>query len=153
MINCVLSCLANVSYYEKQATLTSDFEHKNLKSELVLIISNFIMQSDSEDICCEALRVLSNLSRSKDLIKLIIKYKLLDAVILLLDSNSKEIVYYAIGTLINLTNTDEIKFLFFIYLIYKYNVFSIWLLYFIFLIKYFYIHRRMIEAPVMNTLL
>lgn len=67
------------------------------------------MQAENEDICCEALRVLSNLSRNKDLIKLVIKFKLLDAVILLLDSNSKEIVYYAIGTLINLTNNDEIK--------------------------------------------
>ncbi|KAL4489170.1 hypothetical protein ABPG73_005657 [Tetrahymena malaccensis] len=109
IINCVLSCLANVTFYDKQAALTNDFEQKNIKSELVIQIGSYIMQNDSEDICCEALRVLSNLSRSKDLIKQIIKFKLLDAVILLLDSNSKDIVYYAIGTLINLTNSEDIK--------------------------------------------
>lgn len=51
----------------------------------------------------------SNLSRHKDLVKTIIKFKLIDGVILLLDSNSKDIVYYAMGVLINLMKNEEVK--------------------------------------------
>lgn len=41
----------------------------------------------------------------------------IDAVILLLNSNSKDIVYYSLGALINLMTSEEIKyyFLFFIF--------------------------------------
>ena len=46
------------------------------------------------------------------------KYKIFDAVVILLESNSKDIVYYAIGTLINLANNEEIKFVFLIFLMF-----------------------------------
>lgn len=38
-----------------------------------------------------------------------IKFKIVEGVIVILDSNSKEIVYYALGALINLLNNDDIK--------------------------------------------
>lgn len=38
-----------------------------------------------------------------------VKFKIVDGVIVLLDSNSKEIVYYALGVLINLMKSEEIK--------------------------------------------
>lgn len=38
-----------------------------------------------------------------------IKYKIVDGVIVLLDSNSKEIVYYAMGVLVNLMKSEEIR--------------------------------------------
>lgn len=39
----------------------------------------------------------------------------IDAVILLLNSNSKDIVYYSLGALINLMTSEEIKYYFFMY--------------------------------------
>jgi hypothetical protein len=38
-----------------------------------------------------------------------IKMKIIDALIILLNSNNKEIVYYSLGALINLSNSEEIK--------------------------------------------
>lgn len=73
LITCCLSCLSNSIYYEKQksgiSTQTADFEFKNAKLELIAHISGYIMQPNYEEMCCEALRVLSNLSRQKELIK------------------------------------------------------------------------------------
>ncbi|KRX07299.1 Armadillo-type fold [Pseudocohnilembus persalinus] len=112
LIVCSLSCLANLTFYEKQPLPTTDFEFKNSKLELIVSLGNYIMQIDNEDICCEALRVISNLSRHKDLITNMIKFKIVEGVIVILDSNSKEIVYYALGALINLLNNDDIKRLF-----------------------------------------
>ena len=39
-----------------------------------------------------------------------IKAKIIDAVIILLDSSSKEIVYYALGVLINVFSNEDIKY-------------------------------------------
>lgn len=38
--------------------------------------------------------------------------KIIDALIILLNSNNKEIVYYSLGALINLSNSEEIKSLY-----------------------------------------
>jgi len=37
------------------------------------------------------------------------KMKIIDGLIILLNSNNKEIVYYSLGALINLSNSEEIK--------------------------------------------
>ena len=43
--------------------------------------------------------------------KLIVKYKILEAVVVLLNHNSKEIVYFSLGILINMMLHDPIKFI------------------------------------------
>ena len=108
LIFCTLSCLANATFYEKQG-IKNDIEYKKTKFELVKTVAFFAMQTKFEDICCEALRVISNLSRDKELVKLIIDVQLAEALVLLMESNSLEIVYYVLGALINLINNEEIK--------------------------------------------
>ena len=51
-------------------------------------LGHFIIQNEDQEICCDGLRVLSNLSRQKDLIKQIIKTRVAEGVTVLLDSNS-----------------------------------------------------------------
>jgi hypothetical protein len=66
-------------------------------------VGNFITQLKQEEVLCEGLRVLCNLSRFPILLDNIIKLKLHEAVFLLLSHGSQEVVYYAVGVLINLT--------------------------------------------------
>ena len=108
LIFCGLSLLANITFYDKTA-ITTDFEFKNVQLELVNTVTDFSIQTKSEEICCEALRVVANLSRHKELYKQFVKSQLVEALVLLLDSNSLQIVYYNLGALINLLQNEEIK--------------------------------------------
>ncbi|KAM3134604.1 hypothetical protein pb186bvf_013246 [Paramecium bursaria] len=108
LISCTLCCLCNATFYEKQSLL-NDFEFKNSKLELIPQLGHFIIQNEDQEICCDGLRVLSNLSRQKDLIKQIIKTRVAEGVIVLLDSNSQDVVYYSLGVLINLLVDQDFK--------------------------------------------
>ncbi|CAD8090520.1 unnamed protein product [Paramecium primaurelia] len=108
IISCTLSCLSNLTFYEKQ-TFLNDFEYKNIKYELITTLGHFIIQNEDQEICCDGLRVLSNLSRQKDLIKQIMKSRISEGVIVLLDSNSREVVYYCLGVILNLLQDQDFK--------------------------------------------
>lgn len=104
----MLSCLTNTLYYDCEFLLANN-DYKLVKKELIDVLVDFVVQIDNEEVCCESLRVVSNLTRMKNFIKHIIDAKLHDAVIILLDSTSKEIVYYSLGIIINLLMDDEFK--------------------------------------------
>lgn len=109
LLVCVLSCISNVLYYDTELITKNDFELSSLKYELVVATGYIILQPKKEEILIEGLRVISNLSRNKDNIKAILKIKFEEALIVLLDHRSREIVYYSIGILINLTQDKEFK--------------------------------------------
>lgn len=89
--------------------LLASNEYKTIKKELIDLLVDFVVQIDNEEVCCESLRVVSNLTRMKQFIKPVLEAKLHEAVIILLDSTSKEIVYYSLGVIINLLADDEFK--------------------------------------------
>ena len=64
LIVCSLSCMANALFYDREV-LMSNLDYRTTKSQLVPLLGNFIVQVENEEICCEGLRVLSNLSRTK----------------------------------------------------------------------------------------
>ena len=103
-----MSCLTNVLFYDKEVLLSS-LEHKNVKTQIINIIVNFIVQIDNEEICCESLRVISNITRMKEYVKCVMEAKIHEAIMILLDSTSKEIVYYCLGTIINLLSDENLK--------------------------------------------
>jgi hypothetical protein len=88
LIVCNLSCMANALFYDREV-LMSNMDYKTTKSQLVPLLGNFIVQVDNEEVCCEGLRVLSNLSRMKEYIRMIIESKLHEATLILLESSSK----------------------------------------------------------------
>lgn len=63
--------MANALYYDREV-LMSNLEYKTTKMQLVPLLGNFIVQMENEEICCEGLRVLSNLSRTKEFIRVIV---------------------------------------------------------------------------------
>ena len=67
-VSCGLSWLANLTFYDKAGgggVGVQDLELVQCKGDAVCMLNNYIMQIEDEEICCEGLRVLANLSRSK----------------------------------------------------------------------------------------
>ena len=60
-----------------------------MKKELIELLVDFVVQIDYEEVCCESLRVLSNMTRMKQFIRPVIDAKLHEAVMILLDSTSR----------------------------------------------------------------
>lgn len=84
----MLSCLTNTLYYDREMLLAS-LEYKTVKKELIDLLVDFVVQIEYEEVCCESLRVVSNLTRMKQFIKPVLEAKLHEAVMILLDSTSK----------------------------------------------------------------
>lgn len=97
--------MTNTLYYDSEFLLASS-DYKLVKKELIEVLVDFVVQIENEEVCCESLRVVSNLTRMKQFIKHIIDVKLHEAIMILLDSTSKEIVYYSLGIIINLLVDD-----------------------------------------------
>ncbi len=64
MIATILSCLSNLLFYDKEI-LMGNQEHRLIKTQLVNVLVDFVVQIDNEEICCESLRVVANLTRIK----------------------------------------------------------------------------------------
>lgn len=77
--------------------------------QLLVSLQNYVVQAKNEEVCCESLRVLANISRHREFLKFIEKLRFTEALIILLNYNNKDIVFYAMGVLINLVNDEEIR--------------------------------------------
>lgn len=108
-LQCVLSCLSNLLYYDKPGILQNDFELASLKHDIQSAVGFIILQPKQDEILIEGLRVISNLSRSKNNIKQIMKIKFHEALNILQNHRSREVVYYSIGIIINQTHDSEFK--------------------------------------------
>ena len=99
----VLNCISNILYFDKPNMTQNDFELSSLKQELTSAVAYITLQPKDEEILTEGLRVMSNLSRNKNGVKCLLKLKFHDAVQILLKHRSRDVVFYSIGILINLT--------------------------------------------------
>ena len=87
----------------------SNQEHRNIKIQLVAVLVDFVVQIDHEEICCESLRVVANLTRIKEFCSVVVEAKIHEALMILLESTSKEIVFYCLGVLSNLMADNNFK--------------------------------------------
>ena len=56
--------MTNILFYDKELLMTNP-EHKMVKVQLIHTLVDFVVQIDNEEICCESLRVVANLTRIK----------------------------------------------------------------------------------------
>ena len=68
-----------------------------------------MVQIDNEEVCCESLRVLANLTRTRENCRAVIENKIPEALVILVESTCKDIVYYCLGVLANLMTDEEFK--------------------------------------------
>lgn len=99
----VLNCISNILYYDKPNTAQNDFELANLKQDLITAVAYIALQPKDEEILIEGLRVISNLSRSKNGVKTLLKIKFHEAILVLLKHRARDVVFYSIGILMNLS--------------------------------------------------
>ena len=104
----VLNCISNILFYDKPNTTQNDFELSNIKQDLASVVYFIMLQPKEEDILTEGLRVISNLSRSKAGVKSLLQIKLPEALQVLLKHQSRDVVYYTIGILINFSSIDKV---------------------------------------------
>lgn len=69
-----------------------------------------MVQIDNEEICCESLRVVANLTRIKEFCHVVVEAKIHEALLILMESTSKEIVYYCLGVLSNLMTDNNFRY-------------------------------------------
>ena len=109
LLICVLSCISNILYWDKPSLVQKDFELETLKQDLVSAVSFIILQPKNEEILIEGLRVISNLSRTKQGVGQIVNIKFYDAINILINHRSRDVVYYSIGILINISQDQTFK--------------------------------------------
>lgn len=59
-------------------------EHRSTKTQLVNVLVDFVVQIDHEEICCESLRVVANLTRIKEFCSVVVEAKIHEALLILL---------------------------------------------------------------------
>ena len=96
-------------FYDKEVLLAKQ-EHRVTKVQLVNVLVDYVTQIDNEEVCCEALRVVANLTRMREFCGVVIEVKIHEALLILLDSTSKDIVYYCLGVLTNLLADNTFKY-------------------------------------------
>lgn len=84
----------------------NDFELRKLKLDLLSSICFLILDPSHEYVIKEGLRVVANLSKKKDIIKHLFSLNFGQALIILLEHHSQDVVYNAIGCLLNLSNSE-----------------------------------------------
>lgn len=109
LLQSVLNCITNILFYDKPHLAQNDFELASIKNDLAGAVSYIALQPQDEEILIDGLRVISNLSLAKDGVKTLLELKFQKAILVLLKHRRREVVYYSIGILINLSINQEFK--------------------------------------------
>ena len=111
----LVACMTNILYFDLPETGTSDnpgglFESEDDRRRVAETISGYVFASENEELQIEAMRALSNLSRHKEIVLLVKEHKLLlEGIPLILDHTLRDLVFYDIGVVINLSHEESMK--------------------------------------------
>jgi hypothetical protein len=100
-----ISCITNVLFY--------DLPHSNLLSqpvryEIFNAVKLYILATQNEEIQVESVRVLSNLSRHASMCREFVEDStFLEALTVVLDNTLRDLVFYSVGIIINITLHEE----------------------------------------------
>lgn len=96
-----ISCITNVLFYDlpQNELLTNE-----IRTDIFNSIKLYILATQNEEIQIETVRVLSNLSRHSALCDEFVDDKtFLEALTVVLDNTLRDLVYYSVGIIINVT--------------------------------------------------
>lgn len=96
-----ISCATNLLFYD---TPHQPLFTKDLRVQLFNTFKSYMLLTTNEELQIEAVRVLSNLSRHADLCEVFVNNKtFLEALCIVLDHTLRDLVFYSIGIVINIT--------------------------------------------------
>lgn len=97
-----VSCIANILFYDLPSSpICSDAA---LHGKLIRLLAPCLVQTDNFEITREALRAISNLTRHENAISELHSIHAIEPLILLLDHNIPEIVFFSLGCLTNISH-------------------------------------------------
>ena len=111
----LISCMTNFLYYDIPESGSSNipsglFETKEERKNVAEVLGGYVFASENEEIQIEAMRALSNLTRHKEIVEFVKDNKLLsEGIPLILDHTLRDLVFYNIGVVINLTQEESAK--------------------------------------------
>jgi len=100
-----VSCATNLLFYDMTSSADGGelFDH-SLRVRIFNATKNYVLETSNEELQIEAVRVLSILSRHADMCKVFVgDLSFVEALVVILDHTLRELVFYTIGILINVT--------------------------------------------------
>ena len=98
-----VSCSTNLLFYDASSSENELFT-QSLRLRIFNATKMYILETSNEELQIEAVRVLSNLSRHSALCEHFVSDKsFVEALIVILDHTLRELVFYTIGIIINIT--------------------------------------------------
>jgi hypothetical protein len=98
-----VSCATNLLFYDASSNDNHLF-NTSLRIRIFNATKMYVLETSNEELQIEAVRVLSNLSRHLPLCEHFVADKsFIEALVLILDHTLRELVFYSIGILINIT--------------------------------------------------
>lgn len=95
------ACLTNLSFYDRP-------DSSLLKEDSRLLIlaktSSLLVQTVNEELTLESARLLGNLTRHEEVCREMSKLRTIEGIYLLLDHGNHEVLYYILGSLINISS-------------------------------------------------
>eukprot|EP00347_Sterkiella_histriomuscorum_P012834 403367048 len=102
-----ISCSTNIMFYDVPHRQILTFE---LRVNMFHSLKNYLLITQNEELQVEAVRVLSNLSRHSDICNEFVNDKnFLEAICIVLDHTLRDLVFYAIGIIINITLHEQLR--------------------------------------------
>jgi hypothetical protein len=105
-----VSCSTNLLFYDASSNENELFT-QSLRLRIFNATKMYILETSNEELQIEAVRVLSNLSRHSALCEHFVSDKsFVEALIVILDHTLRELVFYTIGIIINITMHEGPRF-------------------------------------------
>jgi len=100
----VVSAVTNLLFYDRQSNLLSQDYNKQL---LCRLFRPLLLESYNDEALQETARALGNLSRYQDARRWMVELRLDEVLVILLNHDERDLVYYVCGTLVNLAMDPE----------------------------------------------
>lgn len=102
-----ISCTTNLLFYD---TPNKPLFSIDLRTRIFHSIKGYLLETQNEEIQIESVRVLSNLSRNVGLCETFVSDKpFLETLTIILDHTLRDLVFYVIGILINITMHESAR--------------------------------------------
>ena len=103
-----ISCVTNILYYD---TAQEPIFDNSLREKVFLCFKDFLLATGNEEIQIETVRVLSNLSRHRQLsaAEFTKEEEFLGMLVVVLDHTLRDLVFYSVGIIINMSLHEEVR--------------------------------------------
>ena len=103
-----ISAVTNILYYDTPQTPLFNIE---LRQKVFHTFKNYLLATQNEEIQIETVRVLSNLSRHRELsaAEFSQEEEFLGMLVVVLDHTIRDLVFYSVGIIINMSLHEEVR--------------------------------------------